>query len=123
MKKILIVDDEPPLRFLFRDMFSDSQKFSVKEAGNARDAMKLFQEFKPDMLILDVALPDQDGRVILDDLKKDPHLEMCKVVLMSAIVDTEEAVLLSRAKVDLFLVKPFNIAEATQKVFTLLGSQ
>jgi len=122
MKKILVVDDEPPLRFLFREMFGDKSKFETKEAANALDALKIFNEFKPDLLVLDVALPDMDGREILDQLKREPHLEKCKVVLMSAIVDTEEAVLLSRVKVDIFLVKPFNITEATQKIFALIGA-
>lgn len=120
MKKILIVDDESSLRFLFREVFADEKKFEIKEAATAAEAARIFPKFLPDMVVLDVALPDRDGRTLLDVWKGDPHMPKCRLVLMSGVAEAEEATLTSSIKVDLFLAKPFNIQDATNKVLKLL---
>ena len=123
MKRILIVDDQPPLRFLFKEIFGDASQYEVKVAGTCMDAKKICETFTPDLAVVDVALPDQDGRMLLLDLKASSKLEHCKIVLMSGIANADEATLLSEVTVDLFLAKPFDIPEATKKVFALLETK
>lgn len=121
MKKILVIDDEPGLIHLFNEMFSDREKFQLDIAPTAFEGMNRFAKFQPDLLILDVALPDKDGRTLLDELSQNPHMKNCRVILMSGIADEEDAKLFGSVKIDYFLRKPFKVSEASKHINSLLN--
>lgn len=121
MKKILIVDDQPGLLHIFSEIFSDKEKYEIDLAATAFDAEQIFAKMEPDLLILDLALPDKDGRALLEDLKAYPHFDNCQLVVMSAIASEEEAKSTTPTPILLFLKKPFKIPEATEKIFSLLS--
>ncbi len=121
MKKILVVDDQPGLLQIFSEAFSDKSEFQVDIAATAYDAQQIFTKLEPDVLILDLALPDKDGRDLLEDLKPHPHFGQCKIVIMSAVASEEETQSTTCCPIALFLQKPFNIPEASQNITNLLN--
>ena len=66
--RILIVDDEVPIRRLLRTTLS-AQRFEVVEAGNAAAALTQLQQEPPDLVLLDLGLPDRDGLDLLRDIR------------------------------------------------------
>lgn len=75
MKKVIIVDDEAPARELIREYLSDySDLIIVGECNNGVDALRLIQEFKPDLIFLDVQMPGMTGFEVLGKLQEVPEI-------------------------------------------------
>ncbi len=85
-KHILIVDDEPIwLRTLTKIL--QSKGYDVKEAASGADALKTLIDYVPDLILLDVRMPDMNGFDLLDHIKKLPKLAEKPVVFVSAMDD------------------------------------
>ena len=79
--KLLIVDDEKDVLDLFRDIFL-KQAYEVHTANSGKEALEVFEKIKPDVIMLDIKMPDADGLEVLDDIKKkDPSVA---VVMLTA---------------------------------------
>ncbi|PZX55464.1 response regulator receiver domain-containing protein [Algoriphagus ratkowskyi] len=118
-KLILVIDDEPEIRSLL-SRFLERKGFSVIAAGTLEEGRRLFNNFKPELVFLDVNLPDGNG---LNELK---HINAgdfpSKVIMMSAFDHNEvknEAI--QYGALD-FLSKPFNIARLDQVVQAQLSN-
>ncbi len=68
-KKILLVDDEEGIQLLYREEFED-EGFSVASAYNGEEALKLFKEDPPDLVILDINMPGMNGIEVLRQMKE-----------------------------------------------------
>jgi two-component system chemotaxis response regulator CheY len=68
--RILIVDDSPAIRFMFRDFIESNGHQVVDEAENLEGAVKAFTEHKPDVVTLDLSLSDGDGLTVLKAIRK-----------------------------------------------------
>ncbi|MEB2783945.1 response regulator [Algoriphagus persicinus] len=112
-KLILVIDDEPEIRSLL-SRFLGRRGFSVISAGTLKEGRKLFIQSKPELVFLDVNLPDGSG---LNELKYiNSGKVLSKVIMMSAFDHNEikmEAI--QYGALD-FLSKPFNIARLDQVV-------
>ena len=100
--KILIVDDE----FLIRKaltLSAEKKGHKVKSAENGTEGLKVWLDFKPDLVFLDVLMPDMDGFTVL---KKIPENLKTKVILISAHDDLRQKEI-ENAGADLFIKKPF----------------
>lgn len=81
MKKVLVVDDEDNIRLLYKEEMED-EGYQVFLASNAKEAMKRVVEDKPDLVILDIKMPEVDGIEVLKQIKEtDKNLP---VILCSA---------------------------------------
>jgi DNA-binding response OmpR family regulator len=100
-KLILIVDDESDIRFLLRRFFI-SNNYQVREADTLKKGVQLFKDIQPDVVILDINLPDGNGIQQAHQFKKDKNI----LILISADNDqlTKEFV---NYDADGFLRKPF----------------
>ena len=113
--RVLIVDDSPFIRIALRKLLtSDSQIEIVGEASNGKEAIKLAQELKPDVITLDINMPIMDGLTALGEIKK--VCPECKVLMISALTkegarETIEA--LNKGAVD-FITKPSDYQELFQ---------
>ena len=83
---ILIVDDEPIILKLYSQTFKDAG-FEVLTAANGTEGLKLAQEKHPDLILLDIKMPDLDGIQVFLKLKEDPKTTDIKVVFLSAFGD------------------------------------
>lgn len=84
MKKILIIEDEPEARSLLARRLS-AHRYEVLEAGDGAEGMLKAKEAKPDLIVLDLKLPGQDGIEIYGSMRKNPALVKVPVLFLTAI--------------------------------------
>ena len=101
---VLVVDDDPAVRDLMT-RFLDKMGYLAVEASSGRDGLRLARELRPDVITLDVVLPDMTGWDVLNELKDDPELEAIPVIMVT-IVDHEAAGIAGGAAN--YLVKPID---------------
>jgi two-component system, OmpR family, response regulator len=121
-QKILVVDDDPEIVELFVDVLERDGRFEVKTAGTGYDAGILTQEFVPDLVILDYMLPDINGNVVCQTIRKNPNFEHIKIIIVSGVVNQEEINDLLKAGANDFVKKPFNIEKLIERVGELLAA-
>jgi excisionase family DNA binding protein len=119
--KILVVDDDPEIVELFVDVLERDGRFEVKTAATGYDAGILTQDFLPDLVILDYMLPDINGNVVCQTIRKNPNFEHMKIVIVSGVVNQEEINDLMKAGADEFVKKPFNIEKLIEQIGQLLA--
>jgi two-component system KDP operon response regulator KdpE len=105
--KILIVDDEPQiLRFLRAGL--PPHGYECLEAGNGSQAIKVFSTMRPDAIILDLGLPDQDGFAVIKAVRA---IALTPIIVLSARSDVDGKVRALEMGADDYLTKPFDMAE------------
>ena len=104
---VLLIDDEPKIRRFLRAGF-ELDGFNVLEAENAADGLKTATFNSPDLIILDLALPDLHGAEVLERLRSWSNVP---VIILSVVSNEEEKVRLLQAGADDYVVKPFGMAE------------
>ena len=118
--KILVVDDDPEIVELFVDVLERDGRFDVKTASTGYDAGILTQEFLPYLLILDYMLPDINGNVVCQTIRKNPNFEHMKIIIVSGVVNQDEINDLLKSGADDFVKKPFNIEKLIERIGELL---
>jgi len=108
-KYILIVDDEPDIRQLVSEILED-EGYEVKTAKNAEEAKDLRRKRLPDLILLDIWMPGQDGISLLKDWQESGSLS-CPVVMMSGHGTIETAVEATRLGAHDFIEKPLSMAK------------
>ena len=105
MPKIMVVDDAAFMRMRCMKLLSENG-YEVAEASNGVEAVAVFQEARPDMVLLDITMPEMDGLTALKEIKKiDPNAKVAMVSAMGQQSLVMEA--LKTGAVD-FVVKPFD---------------
>lgn len=84
MQKILIIDDEPEVRMLMARRLTAS-RFETLEAGDGPAGFQKAKEAKPDLIILDLKMPGEDGLQIYRSMRKEPELQKVPVLFLTAI--------------------------------------
>ncbi len=108
-KYILIVDDEPDIRQLVSEILED-EGYEVVTAENAEEAKELRRKRRPDLILLDIWMPGQDGISLLKDWQESGSLS-CPVVMMSGHGTIETAVEATRLGAHDFIEKPLSMAK------------
>jgi two-component system, OmpR family, KDP operon response regulator KdpE len=104
---VLLIEDEPKIRRFLRAGF-EINGFSVIEAENAADGLKSATFNSPDLIVLDLALPDLHGTEVLERLRSWSNVP---VIILSVVSSEDEKVRLLQAGADDYVVKPFGMAE------------
>lgn len=105
-KKILIVDDdEPTARLLARFM----REYDVAVAANGRAGLERAIEFRPDLVVTDVWMPEVDGIEMVRQMKKDPVLRRMPVIMLTAVTDAPNVASGISAGARHFIPKPVSI--------------
>jgi two-component system KDP operon response regulator KdpE len=104
---VLLIDDEPKIRRFLRAGF-ELDGFSVLEAENGAEALKIATFSPPDLIILDLALPDLHGTEVLDRIRSWSNVP---VIILSVVSSEDEKVRLLQSGADDYVVKPFGMAE------------
>lgn len=112
-KKILLVDDERELLVLLKEVFIKEGFNNIYEADNGIDAIITAKENDPDIIILDVNLPDIDGYKVCDRIRK---FSLCPIIFLTAKSEDEEKIMGLEAGGDDYVTKPFNIKEVVLRV-------
>ncbi|WP_395054398.1 response regulator transcription factor [Flavobacterium sp.] len=121
MKKILIVDDEPNIVMTLEYTFKKNN-FEVFIARDGLEALEILKTQFPDVVILDVMMPQVDGFETIEQIKKNEKLNHCKVIFLSAKnkqSDVEKGLALGA---DAYLTKPFSIKKVVEKVNEMVAN-
>jgi two-component system KDP operon response regulator KdpE len=110
--KVLVVDDEPQIRTLLRATLSRAG-YAVVEAGNSREALNAKNIDKPDLVLLDLGLPDRDGLELVGLLRQEPRPAL---IVLSARDQTEQKVAALDLGADDYVTKPFDTEELLARV-------
>ena len=121
MKKILIVDDEPNIVMALEYTFKKNN-FEVFIARDGQEALDILKTQQPDIIILDVMMPNVDGFETLRQIKKDERLLNCKVLFLSAKNKEKDIEKGLKLGANLYVVKPFSIKKLVDQVHELLAS-
>ncbi len=119
-KKLLIVDDEQDLVELMADAFARDGRFEIRTANNGFDAGMQVREFRPDVVVLDVMLPDINGREVCQRVRSDTTLDSVKIICISGMIEQDKVADLRAAGADDFVQKPFTIDRLIERVCDLL---
>lgn len=119
MSKILLVDDASFMRMMIKDALTKNGYSDLYEASDGVEAVSKYSEIKPDLVIMDITMPNMDGLEALKAIKKiDPK---ANVVMCSAM--GQEAMVIDAIKSGArdFIVKPFKPERILKTVSTVLG--
>ena len=83
-KKILIVDDDLRMDRMLTFLF-ESQGFTVRFSETGSNAIDLLQDYRPDIILLDLLMPEMDGFEVCERIKKDPLLKDIPIIVLSAL--------------------------------------
>ncbi len=113
---ILIVDDEDSIRSLLKQELGEAG-YIIEEAANGKQALEAVRKNKPDLIILDVMMPEMNGFDVAAVLKNDPHTMDIPIIVLSIVQDKLRGF---RIGVDRYLTKPIDTVQLFSEVGTLL---
>ena len=119
-QKVLVVDDEPPIRKLLR-LGLGTQGYEILEAPNGRAALELIGAQKPDLIILDLGLPDMQGLDLLTSIRA--RLDSVPIVVLSSRDDEAGKVAALDGGADDYVTKPFGMDELLARMRAALRHQ
>jgi DNA-binding response OmpR family regulator len=119
-KTVLIVEDEEPLRRVLRDLL-ERDGFHVLEANNGIQALDQIDRGAPDVVVLDLNLPQLDGFGVLSRLRSKPATAHLPVIILTAQGDEDSEVRVLEGGADDFLTKPFRPRALSARLHTLLN--
>jgi two-component system alkaline phosphatase synthesis response regulator PhoP/two-component system response regulator VicR len=121
-KKILAVDDE---RHIVRLVQINLQKegYEVVTAGNGREALEKVESEKPDLIVMDVMMPEMDGFEALEKLKANPETAQIPIIMLTAKAQDADVFSGWQKGADLYLTKPFNPSELLTFVKRIFANQ
>lgn len=120
IKKILIVDDEPNIVMTLEYTFK-KQNFEVFIARDGSEALQILETLIPDVVLLDIMMPNIDGYQTLNYIKKNSKLVDTKVIFLTAKNKTSDIEKGKELGVDKYITKPFSIKSIVTEVNELLN--
>jgi two-component system KDP operon response regulator KdpE len=109
---ILVVDDEPQIRKML-NIFLDASDFRIEECDSGKQAMRMCASVRPDLVLLDLGLPDIDGKEVIGQIRQ---WSLVPIVVMSVRAMDEEVIAALEAGADDYVVKPFNTGVLVARV-------
>lgn len=122
-KQILIVDDEEDVRAIATLGLQMGAGWTVLTAGSGAEGIEIAAQHHPDAILLDLMMPDMDGRTTLNYLKQHPETQCIPVILMTAKVQASEQHNLHDLEVAAIFTKPFRPLTLAQKIVDTLAWQ
>ncbi|SMD09935.1 response regulator transcription factor [Sporomusa malonica] len=116
VKTVLIVDDEQPIRELLA-LYLTKEGFIVHEAADGAEALIKHQEFKPDIIILDIMMPVLDGLEVCRQIRK---FSTIPIIMLTSRAEDEDRIMGLELGADDYVTKPFNPREVAARVKAVL---
>ena len=122
IKQILCIEDEPEMIDLIR-IILNRHNFNVQGADGGREGLEMVKKSPPDLILLDLMMPDVDGWEVYQQIKADEKTSHIPVIIVTAKAQNIDKVLgLHIAKVDDYISKPFSPKDLLASVQNILGT-
>lgn len=121
-KRILLVDDEAAIRRLIVATLGNVD-FDLSVADCGRDAINLAREVRPDLVLLDVTMPDMDGFDVAEHLRSETPTRTTPIIMLTARNTAEDLARGVAVRANEYLVKPFSPLRLLNAVYQLLGGE
>ena len=115
-RKVLLVDDEVEIVEMIQKVLDEDGRFEIRKAENGFDAGMMVKEYRPDLIVLDVMLPDINGKEVCQRVRADHTLEDVRIICISGMVEEDKIQELKLAGADDFLHKPFDMDELIDRM-------
>jgi excisionase family DNA binding protein len=119
-RRVLIVDDDQELVELIVDVLEKDGRFEVRTVNNGFDAGMMVKEYHPDLIVLDVMLPDINGKEVCQRVRSDKSMDDVRIICISGMVEEEKIEDLKSAGANDFLHKPFEVETLIERMCGLL---
>jgi excisionase family DNA binding protein len=120
-RRVLVVDDDQDLVDLIVDMLERDGRFEVRSVNNGFAAGVMVKEYHPDLIVLDVMLPDINGKQVCQLVRADKTMDDCKIICISGMVEPDKVDDLKAAGANDFLQKPFEVEALIDRMCQSLG--
>ena len=123
MKRILVVEDDNSLSVLLRLIMKVQQEdWEVSSASTGVEALAQLEKFNPDLILLDIMMPEMDGLEVARRVKSNEHFKDQKIVILSALSDSETQRKAMEAGVVEYWTKPISPDELREGMLRVLGA-
>jgi len=115
-RKVLIVDDDEELVELITDALARDGRFEVRSVNNGFDAGMMVKDYRPDLIILDVMLPDINGKEVCQRVRSDKSMDDVRIICISGMVEEDKVSELRAAGANDFMHKPFEVETLVERM-------
>ena len=122
-RKALVVDDDVDLVEVIQDVLEADGRFEIRTANNGFDAGMMVKEYRPDVIVLDVMLPDINGKEVCQRVRTDKTMDDTKIMCISGMVESDKISELKAAGADDFMQKPFDAEVLVARVCKMLDME
>jgi two-component system chemotaxis response regulator CheY len=119
MATIMIVDDAMFMRHVLKGIFAGSGHTVIAEASNGREAIHMYMMHKPDIITMDITMPDMDGITAVKEIRL--HNPQAKIIMCSAMGQHKMILEAIAAGAKDFIVKPFQADRVLESITNVLG--
>lgn len=112
---ILVIDDDPVIRRILTKSLADAG-YQVTSAATGTEGLALAREKMPNLILVDVMMPEMDGYQVCNHLRQDPQTMNMPIIMLTALDETESVVKGLRTGADDYMIKPFEIEELLARV-------
>ena len=120
MAKILLVDDEPDFVETV-EFFLSGSNYQVFVAKNGKEALEQAEREKPDLILMDVMMPEMDGLEACRHFKNHSSLKSVPIIMLTAKGQVQDVKDAFAAGADSYVVKPFNLPDLVKRIETMLS--
>lgn len=122
IQKVLLVDDDANIRLITEMTLEGLTDWNLRLAGNGREALALIEEERPDLILLDIMMPDMDGMAVFNELKKRLGENVPYVIFMTAKVQTQEVAQYTSLGAAGVIMKPFDPMKLPNQILEIVGA-
>ena len=115
-RKIMIVDDDEELVELISDVLDSDGRFEVRSVNNGFDAGMMVKEYRPDLIVLDVMLPDINGKEVCQKVRSNEAMDDVRIICISGMVEQDKVGELRAAGANDFMQKPFEVESLVHRI-------
>jgi len=119
MARVLIVDDAAFMRMLLKKILTQAGHQVVGEAANGKEAVQKYQELNPDLVTMDIVMPEMDGITAVKEIKQiDPN---AKILMITAVGQEGKVMEALKAGASGYIVKPFQAPKVVEEINRVLS--
>jgi len=118
--KILVVDDDSDIRRFLGNLIKKTFRCNVEEAENGKVALEKLPDINPDIICLDVTMPEMDGITFVDEIRKLDKFKEIPIIIMSAISEKSTISKLLSLGIKNYILKPFSFQDTQTRLKNII---